>query len=62
MKYIVRLSNEGDYLKVVSENSWRSTLNKAEATEFESANDAIEVIQELQINFFWNNVKVEGEK
>lgn len=56
--YIVKLSNEGDYLVRTSVNSFSTTLKKEEATEFKTLEDGELYLKAMSLKFLWPESKV----
>lgn len=56
--YIVKLSNEGDYLVRTSVNSFSTTLKKEEATDFKTLKDAELYLKAMSLKFIWPESQV----
>jgi len=56
--YIVKLSNEGDYLVRTSVNSFSTTLKKEEATEFKTLEDGELYLKAMSLKFLWPESQV----
>lgn len=56
-KHLILLSDEGDYLKVLGKNRFRSTQNKLLATKFKDRYKANKAMRELGVAFMWNTAR-----
>lgn len=60
VEYFIVLSKEGDFLKKLDENSWRSVYYYDEATIFDTYEEAVFYLNNLSIRSIWPQARVES--
>lgn len=60
IQYFILLSNEGDFLKKLDENMWRSVYYYDDATTFETYEEATFYLNDMSIRSIWPQAKVES--
>ena len=58
-KFIIILSNEGDLMESLGENSFSATFDISQATKYDDENQAKQVIRDLGIKFLWNEARTQ---
>ena len=57
-KHFILLSNEGDFLQKLDEDSWKATFYFEDATIFDSKTEAHEYLFDMSIRSIWPQAKV----
>jgi hypothetical protein len=60
IQYFILLSNEGDFLKKLDEDMWKSVYYYDDATIFETYEEAIFYLSDMSIRSIWPQAKVES--
>lgn len=56
--FCIVLSNEGDFLRFTSKDTWRSTLEIQKATFFDTYEEAQQILMDYSIKSIWKDAYV----